>query len=258
MENIGQPEGQALIKSVGTACRIIQTLQELNRGNLTEIADHCDISKSTAYKHLSTLVANEYIVKEECEYRLSFRFLDIGGRLLSQFPGSDIIKQKVQELAKETNEVGQYMTEEYGRTVVLYRESGRSGVPSRTRLGSRMYVHQTASGKAILSQLPRDRVEAIIDRHGLPTATDSTITDRESLFKELKTIRERGVAYNHGESTKGLHAISTPMINDDGTAIGACTVSGPSHRMPKNRMKTEIKPILLSIVNEIELKIEYT
>lgn len=258
MANTGRSDGPTLIKSVGTACRIIESLQELDGGRLTEIADHSGVSKSTVYKHLSTLAANDYVVKEDDEYRLGFRFLDIGGYVLSQFPGSNVIKLKLQELAEETNEVAQYMTEECGRTVVLYRESGGNGVPSRTRLGSRMYTHQTASGKAILSQLPRERVEEIVDQYGLPAATDATITDREALFEDLDAVRERGVAYNYGESTKGLYAISAPMLNSDGTVLGACTVSGPSHRMREGVMEEEIKPVLLSIVNEIELNIAHS
>lgn len=257
MANTDRSGGAAPIKSIATACRIIETLQAFDGGRLTDIAEHSDVSKSTAHKHLNTLAANDYVVKEDGEYRLGFRFLDLGGHVLSRFPGTNIIKPKLQELAEETNEVVQCMTEENGRTVVLYRESGGNGVPSRTRMGSRMYTHQTASGKAILSQLPRARVEAIVDRYGLPAATASTITDRETLFEELEAIRERGVAYNYGESTKGLYAISAPMLDSDDTVIGACTVSGPSHRMRREVMREEIKPVLLSIVNEIELNIAH-
>lgn len=258
MAKTSRSSGAAAIKSIGTACRIIETLQELDGGRLTAIAEHSDVSKSTAHKHLNTLAANDYVSKTDGEYRLGFRFLDLGGHVLSRFPGANVIKPKLQELAVETNEVVQCMTEENGRTIVLYRESGGNGVPSRTRMGSRMYTHQTASGKAILSQLPRKRVEAIIDRHGLPAATDSTITDRETLFEELEAIRERGVAYNYGESTKGLYAISAPMLDSDDTVIGACTVSGPSHRMREELMEDEIKPVLLSIINEIELTIAHS
>ncbi|MFC4440363.1 MULTISPECIES: IclR family transcriptional regulator C-terminal domain-containing protein [Natrialbaceae] len=33
--------------------------------------------------------------------------------------------------------------------------------------GTRVYLHCTALGKAILAYLPEERVDAIIDRHGL-------------------------------------------------------------------------------------------
>lgn len=250
--------GSASIKSLGTAFAVVEALKELQGGRVTEIANHTGMSKSTVHKHLNTMVAHEYVVKEDEKYRLGFRFLDIGGYVRSRFSGADIIKPKMQELAEKTDEVAQYMTEENGRTVVLYREEGRNGVPSQTRTGKRMYIHQTASGKAILSQLPRERVDAIVDKHGLPKATESTVTDRESLFEELDAIRERGISYSYGESTKGLYAVATPMSTPDDEVLGALVVSGPSHRMRGAPIEEEIPDLLLSIVNEIELNIAHS
>lgn len=258
MAATGSTKGNTPIKSLGTAFRVINALQELGRSGVTELANHTDLSKSTVHKHLNTLAAYDYIVKEDEEYRLGFRFLDIGGHVRAQFPGASIIKPKVQELAEETGEVAQYMTEECGRAVVLFREADLNGVPSRTRTGKRMYLHQIASGKAILAELPRDRVAEILDRHGLPRATDSTITDREQLFAELDEIRDRGLSYSYGESTKGLYAVAAPMSAPDGSVLGACVVSGPSHRMGGEPMEKEIPDLLLSVINEIELNIAHS
>lgn len=246
------------IKSVETAFRVIDALQELETGRVTEVADRTDLAKSTVHKHLNTLAAYDYVVKEGEEYRLGFRFLDVGGHVRSRFPGSGIIKEKIQELAAETGEIAQYMTEESGRAVVLYREADRNGVPTRTRTGKRMYLHQLASGKAILASLPRERVDEIVDRHGLPPATDTTITDRDELYAELDEIRDRGIAYSYGESTKGLDAVAAPMADADGSVLGAAVVSGPSHRMRGEAMERAFPDVLLSIVNEIELNIAHS
>ncbi|WP_332900304.1 IclR family transcriptional regulator [Haladaptatus sp. CMSO5] len=248
----------ATIKSLDTTFAIIDAVKQLEAARVTDIATHAGVSKSTAHKHLATLVAHEYVTKTGNEYRLGFRFLDLGGHTRSRFPGAHIIKPKLQELAAKTGEVSQYMTEEYGQSVVLYREEGQNGVPSKTRPGTRMYIHQTASGKAILSQLPRERVEAIVDKWGLPKATSSTITDREALFEELTAIRERGISYSYGESTKGLYAVAAPMTDPDETVLGACVVSGPSHRMKGEPMEETFPQLLLSIVNEIELNIAHS
>lgn len=248
----------APIKSLGTAFKVIDALKEHDGGRVTEIATETGLSKSAVHKHLATLVAHGYVVKEGEEYRLSFRFLDIGGYVRSRFPSANIIKTKVQELATETGEVAQCMTEQRGKSVVLYRETGTNGVPTRTRPGKRMFLHQTASGKAILSRLPRERVEEIIDHRGLPRATDATITDREDLFEELDEIRDRGIAYSLGESTRGLYAVAAPMTKPDGTVLGAFVVSGPSHRMRGTPMDEEYPDLILSLVNEVELNIAHS
>lgn len=253
-----EEEIDAPIKSLGTAFRVVSALKQNGSSGVTEIAAETGLSKSAVHKHLTTLVAHGYAVKEGDRYRLSLKFLDLGGYVRDQFPSTSIIKTKVQELAVETGEVAQCMTEQRGKSVVLYREAGTNGVPSRTRPGTQMYLHQTASGKAILSKLPIERVDQIIDRHGLPRATEATITDRDALVEELETIRERGVAYNVGESTRGLYAVAAPMTKPDGTVLGAIVVSGPNHRMRGSPMDEEYPGLLLSLVNEIELNIAHS
>jgi|AntRauTorcE11898_2_1112593.scaffolds.fasta_scaffold01569_6 DNA-binding IclR family transcriptional regulator len=248
----------APIKSLGTAFRIIDALKQNGGGGVTEIAAQTGLSKSAVHKHLTTLAAHGYVVKEGEQYRLGLQFLDLGGHVRDQFPSTTIIKTKVRELAVETGEVAQCMTEQNGKSFVLYREAGTNGVPSRTRPGTQMYLHQTASGKAILSQLPIERVDQIIDRHGLPRATEATITDRDELVEELESIRERGVAYSVGESTRGLYAVAAPMTKPDGTVLGAIVVSGPNHRMRGAPMDEEYPDLLLSLVNEIELNIAHS
>jgi len=254
----GPDEIDAPIKSLGTAFTVLDALKENDGGRVTEIATETGLSKSTVHKHLTTLAAHGYVVKQGDQYCLSLQFLDLGGYVRNRFPSTNIIKTKTRELAVETGEVAQCMTEQRGKSVVLYREAGTNGVPSRTRPGTQMYLHQTASGKAILSQLMDERVNEIIDRHGLPRATDATITDREELFEELETIRERGVAYSVGESTRGLYAVAAPMLKPDGTVLGAIVVSGPNHRMRGTPMDEEYPDLLLSLVNEIELNIAHS
>jgi len=245
------------IKSLDTAFAIVDTLKRRDGARITEVVDDTGLSKSTVHKHLATLRAHGYIVKNEMSYELAFRFLDLGGYVRAQFPGATFIKEKLQELAAETGEIAQCMVEERGRAVVLYRETGTNGLPTRTRPGKQMYLHQVASGKAILSQLPEKRVDQIVDRHGLPAATDATITDREELHAELAEIADRGVAYNHGESTRGLYAVAAPVTTSGRDIQCACVVSGPSHRMEGTGTTDEYADLVLSIVNEIELEIAH-
>lgn len=254
----GERDEKNTIKSIETTFTIVESMKELDGGRITDIAANAGVSKSTVHKHLATLCEHGYVVKDGKTYSLGFAFLNVGGYARAEFLGTNIIKPKMQDLADKTGETAQFMTEQNGRAFVLYREAGQQSVPSRTRTGKRMYMHQTASGKAILSALPDERVHKIIDKHGLPQATESTITDRDELLKELAEISETGVSYSYSEATKGLYAVGTPVITPDNTVLGACAVSGPSHRMRGEPMNEEFPSIILSIVNEIELSIAYS
>lgn len=248
---------QDIVKSVETSFSIIDAIKDLEERTATEIAAQTGLSNGAVYKHLATLEKHGFVVKNGSHYNLGFRFLDYGGWLRSRYLGAEIIKPQIQALAEETNEVALFTIHEQGRVVTLFRENGNQGVFTRTRLGRRLYLHQTAGGKAILSCLPESDVRTLVDRVGLPKATDNTITTEAKLLEELQTVRNRGFARNDEESTEGLKAIAVPLVPND-TVIGACSIAGPRHRMGDDRIQGTISDLLLSAVNELELNIAHS
>jgi DNA-binding IclR family transcriptional regulator len=122
------------------------------------------------------------------------------------------------------------------------------------RIGQQTHLHYSASGKAILANYPRERVDEIVDRWGLPKQTANTITDREALYEELERVGERGVAFNHEEHIDGLTAVAVPVEND-GVVFGALSVAGPTGRMQDERLEETIPELLLGSANALELEL---
>lgn len=248
--------GTPTIRSVETSHRLIETLEAIGPATVTEVATHADLSKGGVYKHLKTLRRAGFVVRDGTQYDLGLRFLDIGGRIRYKHPGAQLTKQRMRDLAEETDETSIYTVLENDRTTTLFRETGSKGVSTKTRVGKRLYPHETGAGKAILSQLPEERVESILRANGLPDVTKHTITDREAFLDELAEVRERGYAFNREESVDGLVAVAAPLV-PDGTVLGACSVTGPYHRMKGKRLTDEIVETLLSTVNELSLNIAH-
>ncbi len=116
---------------------------------------------------------------------------------------------------------------------------GNNAIQIDTHTGEAVYLHNTALGKAILAHLPKERVEEIIDRHGLPSKTDRTITDKKELFETLEGVHERGIAFDDEERINGLRCVAVPIL-DNGKTIGAISVSGPKSRMDNERFREGI------------------
>lgn len=245
------------IKSAERVFDMFEAIRERGGATLTELAEDLDLAPSTAHQYLSTLQEREFVVKTEGEFNLSHRFLDYGEYVRQRGDIYELAKQKVQQLAEETGERGQFSVPEHGRVVVLHTEVGEQAVKAGVRAGQRLPLHATAAGKAILAYYPTERVEEIIEQRGLDPVTENTITDRGVLFEELETIRERGVAYNDQEDTNRLRAVGAPVRNPDGESIGAVSISGPSHRLESPALEGEIEDLLRGTTNELELKIEY-
>lgn len=250
------------LRTTELSLRILEVVQERGGARLGEVGDRVDVSKSTVYKHLETLEANEFLVKEGDAYYVSLKFLNFGEHARSRKRSYELAGEAVRELTERTNEEADFVVEEHGRIMTLshtyhegntYVEDFSLNNPiSRGRNGTYYYMHNTASGKAILASLPASRVEEIVDKWGLPAATDDTITERDRLFDELATIRERGYALDDEEFTDGLRSVGTAVLYPDDRVVGALSVSGPTYRLTEDVVHDELAPVLDTIVTDLE------
>ena len=239
-----------------TLFRIIEALLDLDGATVTELSAELGIAKSTIHQHLATLLELGYAIKEGNEYNVGLRFLTIGEYAKKRNEAAALVEPMVEGLADETGERTQFFVEEHGRVIYLHTATGERAVRANRQTGEIRYIHSSAGGKAILSRMPRERIEGILDTHGLPAETDRTITDRETLFEELETIREQGYSVNKEESITGLWAIGVPAVVD-GDVVGAFSVSGPRHRLENSELHGELPDLLLAAANELEIKLQY-
>jgi len=244
------------IKTSGTIFDIIEFIKESGPVTGSEVAEHVDLATSTAYDHLSTLERIGYLVCDDKRYKLSLKFLNLGMTVLEDIPLVQVSDDVVERLARETKELAWLVVEENGWVVYVGMAEGENAVTTRAQLGARAHLHYPAAGKAILAHLSRERVEAIIDQHGLPKQTKYTITEPNTLFNKLEEIRERGYAFNESEEVRGVTAIGAPIIRE-GKVIGSISVSGPANRLKKPAEREQIIEKVLSATNEIELKMDY-
>jgi IclR family acetate operon transcriptional repressor len=108
---------------------------------------HLDIPKSTIHNYLSTLVQEEYVVKDGSTYHVGIRFLEYGAYARVQLSIYEIATPEVDELAATTGELANLMVEEHGRGSYLHRARGDKAVQVEAYVGTRVPLHGTALGK---------------------------------------------------------------------------------------------------------------
>lgn len=238
--------------------RVLEGLEELSGANLTELADHLGEPMSTIHNHLETLREKNYVIREDNNYYLGLRFMELGERRRHNYSVYSMGKDEVERIAKETGELVNLAVEENGEVVYLALAKGEDAISTDTFAGKRVSMHSTALGKAMLAWMSEDRVSEIIDTHGLPSVTEHTITEPEVLFEELETIKKRGFAIDHEERGHGINCAAVPILHrDKGDVEGAISVSGPLKRMGENRMTGEIIEELQSSANVMEIELSY-
>lgn len=249
------------IETTERSLDIVREVQERGGATLDDIAAAFDISKSTSYKHLATLASRGYLTKESERYHVGLKFANRGEYARARKPAYRIAAKKVDELAERTDEEVDFVVENDGRAITVhlsydpnnpYQEKSVDQSNKHWRTGTYYNLHCIAAGKAVLSTLPDEQIAGIIDRWGLPERTERTITDREELFEEIETIRERGWAYSEGEYVDGLAALAMPVYDPAGEPLGALAVNGPSYNFQRETRYDELRSVLDDIVSSFE------
>lgn len=240
---------------------IVDFVQNAGGATLEEIAEHADVARSTTHKHLKTLQYHGYLVKEGMEYHVGLRFLDHGEFARIRDKGYQQAGDAVETLAEQTGEEVDFIAENAGRGITVhesydprnpFQDQNVDRADNYWRAGTCYCLHTIASGKAILSGYDQKRIEAIVDRWGLPENTENTITDAETLFDELERISEQGYAFSDQEYAEGLCSIAMRVERPSGRCLGAIGISVPAYRVSGDSISSDLHDSLQEVVKMLE------
>lgn len=118
-------------------------------------------------------------------------------------------------------------------TDIVYIDRVETSWPLRLMLapGSHVPLHATASGKLLLSLLPKAQRDRLIGQLPLRGFTEKTIVNRAALLKELADTRRRRVGINRAEHLRGMNGIAVPVMLDRTRACAAIAMQAPEGRM---------------------------
>lgn len=125
---------------------------------------------------------------------------------------------------------------------VIGKESPQT-LKASLRIGRRIPLHCTATGKAFLAYMGEEEINETIYRTGLEKYMPNTITCPDKLLEELREIKKRGYAIELEEFEDMINAIGAPVFNDYGEIIFVVTVIAPLTRLTGERMEA-IHPLL--------------
>ncbi len=234
------------VKSVDKACFLLDVVSEYPQGiTITELAAEVEMYKSTVHRLLTTLMRRGYIEQDaqNGKYKLGYRLLDLGMRLLSSIDLRKEAADALKQLANLSNEVVHLALMDRGEIVYIDKMESDNTTRMHSRIGKRVPVHATSLGKVILAFLPEGEAQDIVMRYGMPSLTEYTICDSEVFAHVLAETRELGYAFDLEENELGVCCVAAPVFDHNGQIAAACSVSGPSNRMTRTRLY-ELVPIV--------------
>jgi IclR family acetate operon transcriptional repressor len=192
------------------------------------------ITRPTIYRILKTLAQHGFVTREDNGpfYRLSFKLLDLGHRVLEQTDLIEATRPILRKLGAECRETVHLAVPQEGRMVYLDKLEGSGPFCTNSRIGRAVPMHCTALGKAVLAFLPPQKAQAALIRRGMPRYTPRTIVGMSAMARELARIQSQGYAIDDVEFEEGVRCTGAPIFDHRGIPIAAISVSAPVSRMP--------------------------
>ena len=215
------------MKSLDKVFKIIELLRKSSELSLKDLSDKLDMNKSTTYRMLLSLAKYNYVEKnyETKKYKLSIKFVEIANQVIQNLDIISGAKKYIDELnniTKETIHLAKLIGNE-----VVYVDKRESLSPIRlySQIGKNAPWHCTGVGKVILAFQSREFQERIIDSCDFCKFTDSTITNKEDLIKELNKIKESGYATDREEHQKNVGCIAAPIRDHTQNVIASISAT---------------------------------
>ena len=220
------------IQSIERAAAILRLLSgRTHRLGVVDLAGELGLPKGTVHGLLRTLQHVGFVEQDEetGKYQLGAALLHMGSSYLD---GNELRTRALNwsdSLAARTNESVRIGTLHEGQVLIVHHVFRPDDSLQTLDVGSLLPAHASALGKILLADHPYAAGE--VARLGLESFTPATITDPETLERELERVRRRGWAADIGELVNGEVSCAAPILDRRGVTVGAMGVSGPPERL---------------------------
>jgi IclR family transcriptional regulator, acetate operon repressor len=218
--------------SVDNALRVLLLFRSRQLLRVSDVAEDLQVARSTAHRLLVALVNRGFASQDPVTraYTLGPVLTEIGMSAVAMMDVRAAAKRPMAALADRFHETISLVTLEGGDARFLDSIESPYAVRVGSRNGQLLPAHCVSGGKALLSRLPRTKIDELYPEEQLVTITPSSISKKSDLLVELDRIRRKGYATNASESERGLSAVAV-VIDGPGTTA-ALAIAAPSSRVP--------------------------
>jgi IclR family pca regulon transcriptional regulator len=214
---------------------------------IAEMAEELDLGRSTTHRYASTLVTLGYLEQGPSrKYRLSPRVHTFGLSLFDSIVVRRVAREYLKELRAQTGWTASLGV--LGGTEVacidrwLGSRQGQYAVDVGIGLGTRLPVHCSALGKALLARLPGAEQRELITKLRLAKRGPKSLTTKTALREELERVVVRGVAIEDDELLAGRRAVASVVVDGEGVAVAAVELAVPASAYASERLLKELGP----------------
>jgi IclR family transcriptional regulator, acetate operon repressor len=217
--------------NVLTVLDVLEAVSVQQPVGVSELARSMDLPKSTVQRSLETLHAAGWLQRGASgAWSLTLKPAVVGHRAGNEWSLRDAARPIMVGLRDETGETVRLWLRDGNDAVLIETIESAKTVRAILPIGSRIALHASSAGKAILAALALDELNDYLAGE-LRAYTERTIVEPAKLRRGLEEIRTRGYAQSYREANVDVGGVAAPLLSPDKRPIAAIGVVLPMHRL---------------------------
>lgn len=252
-------EAKNPVQSAERIFQVMEMLAEHGEMGLMELSAALHLHKSTVHRLLMSLIYMGYARQDEStqKYMLSYKIVSMAGKVLERTDILQVAKPYMERLSDLSSEAVHLVQREGNNILYIYKIEAKVGtIRMFSHVGMVYPMYCSGVGKAIMATLPEKEVQKIWNESVIEQKTSKTITDYTRMQEVLAEVRRNGYALDEEENEKGVRCIAACLYGHQKDVKYAFSISGPTSRMTKERVK-ELSVDVLKVREELSRELGY-
>lgn len=231
-----------IVKQAANVLDLLEYFARVQKvSSLAEIANDLGWPRSSAFNLISTLVKRGYLYepKPRCGFYPTPRW----SALAEQITKANLLPEAafylIEELAQLTGETVWIAAPNGVQAVLLAVIQSPHPIQYMAEVGKQVPIHLTASGQAIMSQMPRHQTEAILKKAKFTRYGEGTPMSVEVVKQNIANSLTRGWFSSASAYSQDLGGVSVPLNLNN--SLYSVSVAGPLFRVETHMQDTAHK-----------------
>ncbi|MBN3765826.1 IclR family transcriptional regulator [Burkholderia sp. Ac-20365] len=211
------------------AVQILDALQDAGKpATAYEIAHRVNAPLSTVYSIINDMVEKNLLSRAaDGAIWLGSRLYGYGLTYASSLDYLAVANEEMQRLSAEVEETVQVCGLEEGMMVVLQMAEGPGHFRVTSRVGSRVPVNWTASGRLLAGHLSAAECTAFFRQYAQPSPTGRAETRPDVLANNARQALGERLSIQIGESDASVACLAAPVMNRAGACVFTISIVMP-------------------------------
>ncbi|TDN69983.1 IclR family transcriptional regulator [Paraburkholderia sp. BL10I2N1] len=233
------PAPRYMLESVNNVLRLLLMFRHSSQIRLSDAKNELGLGHSTVHRLLAMLVYHGFVTQDPVSrvYMPGNALMEVGLAAVQRLDVRAVARPVIEELAAETGESLLLAVLEEGKIRYVDGIESNQALKVGVPVGDVFAAYASSAGKALLAELPPERVRALYPRDPLPSFTPTTITQWLDLEEALDNVRGCGYATNMEESQSGVCSVAAAIRHPTRGAVAALGIASPITRTNARQLK---------------------